>query len=76
MPKLACWSCGRQITSVAPLNSLFSEERRCPRCGVSLNEERRAESRRSDTSAATTHPTIPGHPRKGSAGSARSSLPP
>jgi hypothetical protein len=46
MPKLACWSCGRQITSVAPLNSLFSEERRCPRCGVSLNEERRADNRR------------------------------
>ena len=34
MPKLACWSCGRQIYAVAPINSLFAEERRCPRCGA------------------------------------------
>lgn len=47
MPKLACWSCGRQIYTVAPLNSLFSEERRCPRCGANLNGERRGEERRS-----------------------------
>ena len=46
MPKLACWSCGRQIHSVAPLDSLFTEERRCPRCGAMLNGERRDEERR------------------------------
>jgi hypothetical protein len=47
MPKLACWSCGRQIYTVAPLESLFAEERRCPRCGAFLNGERRDADRRS-----------------------------
>jgi hypothetical protein len=46
MPRLACWSCGRQIYTVAPLESLFSEERRCPRCGAFLNNERREIERR------------------------------
>jgi hypothetical protein len=46
MPKLACWSCGRQIYTVAPLESLFTEERRCPRCGAFLNDERRDNDRR------------------------------
>ena len=41
MPKLACWACGRQIYTVAPLDSLFAEERRCPRCGAFLDAERR-----------------------------------
>ena len=46
MPKLACWSCGRQIYTVAPIEALFAEERRCPRCGVFLNDERRDAERR------------------------------
>jgi len=46
MPRLACWSCGRQIYTVSPLESLFAEERRCPRCGAFLNEERRESERR------------------------------
>ena len=46
MPKLACWSCGRQLHSVAPLESLFAEERRCPRCGAFLNADRRESERR------------------------------
>jgi len=46
MPRLACWSCGRQIYTVSPLESLFSEERRCPRCGAFLNTERRDKERR------------------------------
>jgi hypothetical protein len=46
MPRLACWSCGRQIYTVSPLESLFSEERRCPRCGAFLNQERRERDRR------------------------------
>lgn len=46
MPKLACWSCGRQIYTVTPLESLFAEERRCPRCGAHLNDDRRAFERR------------------------------
>jgi hypothetical protein len=46
MPRLACWSCGRQIYTVSPIESLFAEERRCPRCGAYLNEERRENERR------------------------------
>jgi DNA-directed RNA polymerase subunit RPC12/RpoP len=46
MPRLACWSCGRQIYTVSPLESLFAEERRCPRCGAFLNSERRDVERR------------------------------
>jgi len=47
MPRLACWSCGRQIYTVSPLESLFMEERRCPRCGAFLNSDRRDVDRRS-----------------------------
>jgi hypothetical protein len=46
MPRLACWSCGRQLYTVTPLQSLFAEERRCPRCGAFLNDERRDADRR------------------------------
>jgi hypothetical protein len=35
------------IYTVAPLESLFAEERRCPRCGAFLNGERREVDRRS-----------------------------
>jgi hypothetical protein len=49
MPRLACWSCGRQIYTVAPLESLFAEERRCPRCGAFLRGERRETDRRNTT---------------------------
>jgi ribosomal protein S27AE len=47
MPRLACHSCGRQIYTVAPLEALFAEERRCPRCGAFLDPERRDHERRS-----------------------------
>jgi phage FluMu protein Com len=46
MPRLACWSCGRQLYTVSPLDALFAEERRCPRCGAFLNAERRDTERR------------------------------
>ena len=46
MPRLACLSCGRQIYTVSPLESLFAEERRCPRCGAFLDRERRETDRR------------------------------
>ena len=46
MPKLACWSCGRQLYTVEPLEALFAEERRCPRCGANLRNERRDADRR------------------------------
>jgi hypothetical protein len=48
MPRLACWSCGRQIYTVSPLESLFAEERRCPRCGAFLDLERRENERRGE----------------------------
>ena len=41
MPQLSCCSCGRQIYTVSPLEALFAEERRCPRCGTPMQEERR-----------------------------------
>jgi hypothetical protein len=46
VPKLACRACGRQIYTVVPLDSLFAEERRCPRCGAFLDTERREMDRR------------------------------
>ena len=46
MPRLACRSCGREIYATAPLDSLFAEERRCPRCGANLNDDRRVTDRR------------------------------
>jgi hypothetical protein len=46
MPTLACWSCGRHIFTTVALETLFPEERRCPRCGALLNQERRGGSRR------------------------------
>jgi DNA-directed RNA polymerase subunit RPC12/RpoP len=46
MSGLACWSCGRQIYTVSPLESLTAEERRCPRCGAFLHYERRGDERR------------------------------
>jgi hypothetical protein len=62
MPRLACWSCGRVIYAVAPLESLFAEERRCPRCGAFLNGERREDDRR--TAARRVNPTDdPGPPK-------------
>jgi predicted nucleic acid-binding Zn-ribbon protein len=58
MPHLACWSCGRQIYTVSPLQSLFAEERRCPRCGTNLNPERRERERREAIRRAET-PSVP-----------------
>jgi len=46
VPKLACRSCGRQIYTVSPIDALFAEERRCPRCGAFLDAERREHDRR------------------------------
>jgi hypothetical protein len=46
VPRLACWSCGRQIYTTTPLESLFTDERRCPRCGAFLHTERRENERR------------------------------
>lgn len=61
MPRLACWSCGRQIYTVAPLESLFAEERRCPRCGAYMDMERR-ESERRERLRRQNPPDDPGPP--------------
>jgi hypothetical protein len=62
MPKLSCWSCGRQIYTVSPLSALFAEERRCPRCGAFLHEDRRETERRL-THRRINPPNDPGPPR-------------
>jgi DNA-directed RNA polymerase subunit RPC12/RpoP len=61
MPRLACWSCGRQIYTVSPLESLFAEERRCPRCGAYLDIERREDERR-ERNRRQNPPDDPGPP--------------
>jgi len=61
VPKLACRACGRQIYTVASLDSLFAEERRCPRCGAFLEAERRETDRR-HTIRRQNPPDAPGPP--------------
>ncbi len=61
MPRLACWSCGRQIHATSPLGSLFVDERRCPRCGVQMNVERREVERR-ERARRQDPPADPGPP--------------
>ncbi len=46
MPNLACRICGRVVFTTAPIDALFAEERRCPRCGAMLAVERRGKSQR------------------------------
>ncbi|HUQ43138.1 MAG TPA: hypothetical protein VM451_01820 [Candidatus Limnocylindria bacterium] len=46
MPSLACRICGRVVYTAAELDSLFAEERRCPRCGGVLEPDRRSGNRR------------------------------
>jgi hypothetical protein len=46
MPRLACFACGRTVWATVPLAELFAEERRCPRCGAALQDDRRATDRR------------------------------
>ena len=46
MPTLACRICGRVVYTASALDSLFAEERRCPRCGGMLFGERRVSNRR------------------------------
>ena len=46
MPKIVCRACGREIYTTSPVELLFAEERRCPRCGAYLEPDRRTENRR------------------------------
>lgn len=46
MPNIVCRNCGREIYTTAPIEQLFADERRCPRCGASLQDDRRDAERR------------------------------
>jgi hypothetical protein len=61
MSKLACRTCGRQLYMAATLESMFAEERRCPRCGAYLEADRRLDERRMMIRRVNP-PTIPGPP--------------
>ena len=61
MPTLACRVCGRVVYTASSLDSLFPEERRCPRCGSLLFVERRLENRRKGDRRRNP-PDVPGPP--------------
>jgi hypothetical protein len=61
MPRLACQRCGRQLYSVAILEALNPEERRCPRCGAFFNLDRREGGRR-EKNRRENPPDKPGPP--------------
>ena len=61
MPGLVCPACGRRIFTTEKLDSLFGEERRCPRCGADLRAERREVERR-DSVRRQNAPQDPGPP--------------
>jgi hypothetical protein len=59
MPSLACRICGRVVYTTTAFDSLFAEERRCPRCGGHLYPERRSGQRRT-TERRSNPPDVPG----------------
>lgn len=61
MPNLSCRICGRVVYTTASLDSLFAEERRCPRCGGLLFPERRVAQRRT-AERRRNPPDVPGPP--------------
>ena len=61
MPTLSCRICGRVVYTAASLDSLFAEERRCPRCGGMLFAERRLANRRKGERRKNP-PDVPGPP--------------
>jgi len=62
--QLACRTCGRRIFSVGPIEGLFLEERRCPRCGATLEADRRLTGRRQGPRRQNP-PDDPGPPPEG-----------
>jgi hypothetical protein len=46
MPRIICRTCGREVYATAPIEQLFADERRCPRCGAPLQNDRRGHDRR------------------------------
>jgi hypothetical protein len=61
MPRIVCHACGREVYTTAPVEGLFADERRCPRCGASLQDDRRATDRRTTLRRANP-PQDPGPP--------------
>ena len=62
MPRVACRSCGREIYTPTPLEGLLADERRCPRCGAPLENDRREGDRRSGLERRLNPPADPGPP--------------
>jgi DNA-directed RNA polymerase subunit RPC12/RpoP len=46
MPRLVCRACGKSVYTTEPFEALYSDERRCPRCGKLLFTDRRSGSSR------------------------------
>ncbi|MBI3750892.1 MAG: hypothetical protein HY263_04450 [Chloroflexi bacterium] len=61
MPTIVCRTCGRVVYTTSPLDALFAEERRCPRCGAFLEADRRGGNRRV-TNRRQNPPDDPGPP--------------
>jgi hypothetical protein len=61
MPHLSCRTCGRRVYTVAPVSSMTADERRCPRCGTPMQEDRRGPERRM-TIRRENPPNDPGPP--------------
>jgi hypothetical protein len=50
--------CGRTLWATVPAAQLFAEERRCPRCGAALADDRRLEARRVYVRRQSTEPPV------------------
>ncbi|MES2209033.1 MAG: hypothetical protein V4515_02470 [Chloroflexota bacterium] len=61
MPRIICRACGREVYATAPIEQLFADERRCPRCGAALQNDRRAIDRR-EVNRRLNAPDDPGPP--------------
>jgi hypothetical protein len=62
MPTIVCRTCGRLVYTTVPLESLFAEERRCPRCGAGLDPDRRGSGNRRHYHRRENPPDNPGPP--------------
>jgi DNA-directed RNA polymerase subunit RPC12/RpoP len=76
MPRIVCYTCGRQVYTVEPFESLMAEERRCPRCGSYMHverreAERRQANRRQNPRADPGPPTAPAGGAEGATGEER-----